>query len=123
MEQLTPVGLRAPEHLLRDLGVGVLEWVIQPDPAPPKPASRALRIAPERSEAYRLAMVLDTWLRTVLGLTRKRLDPSVVPPRDQQPQTSISLERAMKPPRGRSAESCALRSSETAHSDISAFTV
>jgi hypothetical protein len=85
MEQLTPVGLRAPEHLLRDLGVGVLEWVIQPDPAPPKPASRALRIAPERSEAYRLAMVLDTRLRTVLGLTRKRLDPSVVPPRDQQP--------------------------------------
>ena len=61
--------------------------VIQPDPAPPKPTSRARRMAPDRSETCSLLMMLDAWLCTVLGLTRKRLaTPALSRPRGQQPQ-------------------------------------
>ncbi len=48
--------------------------VIQPDPAPPKPASRARRMAPDRS-----GDVLDAWLCTVLGLTPSASRPQRCP--------------------------------------------
>jgi hypothetical protein len=44
-------------------------------------------MAPDRSESCSLVMMLDTWLRTVLGLTPKRLaTPALSRPRGQQPQ-------------------------------------
>jgi hypothetical protein len=61
--------------------------VIQPDPAAPKPTSRARRMAPDRSETCSLVMMLDAWLCTVLGLTPKGLaTPALSRPRGQQPQ-------------------------------------
>jgi hypothetical protein len=65
--------------------------VIRPDPAPPKPASRARRMAPDRSETCSLVMMFDAWLCTVLGLTPQTpRNPSVVPPAANNPRTSVS---------------------------------
>jgi hypothetical protein len=61
--------------------------VAQPDPAPPKPTSRAPRMAPDRSETCSLVMMLDAWLCTLLGLTPKRLPtPALSRPAAKQPQ-------------------------------------
>jgi hypothetical protein len=57
-----------------------LAGVIQPDPAAPKPTSRARRMALDRSETCSLVMMLDAWLCTRLGLAPEaviaRLDPA-----------------------------------------------
>src|SRR5512133_4057583 len=72
-------GTRASRHQVRG--------VTQPDPAPPKPASRAWRMAPDRSETCSSVMMLDTWLRNLFEAHPKRLAASVLSrARGQQPQ-------------------------------------
>ena len=89
--------------------------VIQPDPAPPKPTSRARRMAPDRSETRSLVMMLDAWLCPVLGLTPKRLaTPTLSRPAANNPRTSVSRSvssgKGDEALRGRSAEAYAPRS-------------
>ena len=55
--------------------------------APPMPASRARMMAPDRSATCSLAMMLETWLRTVLLLTPRRWATAALSrPFGQQPQ-------------------------------------
>src|SRR6478672_9064653 len=59
-------------------------------PAPPRPASRARRMAPDRSDTCSLVMMLDTWVRTVFGLTpRRRATPALSRPAASNPRTSV----------------------------------
>ena len=59
--------------------------------APPMPASRALRMAPDRSATCSLAMMLETWLRTVLLLTPRRWATAALSrPSASNPSTSCS---------------------------------